>query len=223
MSRMHSRAAGACLKFIPLIVTGSMVLAACGSEAKQAPQAEASHPAYSVVDVLLGMTPAEVETALKGKGFEVTEDPTNDTFVGYLNSARAQATNTLPKLYEKKALTTIHGRKGGETIDVGLTDLQGGPVVSTLTYHAPAAGKTFADVKADLSRRYGPSVDENPGVTTNWCTNLGSSCRLDKPALRLAMTGPIEIRLYDGGQATATRQAQVKAALAKEGPAKSSY
>lgn len=200
MSRFGSRAAGACHKsHRTMVVIGTMLLAACGSEAKQAPSHEIAHPPFSVADVRLGMTPAEVENALRAKGFDLTVSKTRDAFANEVAEARYIATHVIPTGHHDygEAITSIHGKKGDELIDVGLTDLENGPIVSDATYHAPVGAGSFAATKADLITRYGKSEDQNSGVKTSWCpTSTGNYCDLDKPSLRLLGTGGgIEIRL----------------------------
>ena len=81
----------------------------------------------------LGISLAQAEAALKAMGFDVTEDGTGGSFQSFFNSMQAQATNTLGKPASHKAVTGIHGRKGGETIDIALIDVKSGPVVYSLT------------------------------------------------------------------------------------------
>ncbi len=210
------------------------LLAACGSasvaEQDAAAQTRVAAKPLAIAGVRIGMPATEVQTALTRDGWKVETFPGYDWATAVEEQKRQQrgaSSFDLPRT----GLATIQAKKGDEGLSVEFRPVPSGAEVKAVKYEAPMAGRTGAQLRAQLTQRYGaPTRAASPQLPLDltWCS-AGEPCRsaygAAKPALHAQedVYHKAKLILMEGGDTERAWQAQLQRAAGGGAPVKSSF
>lgn len=210
------------------------LLAACGSasvaEQKATAQTGVTATALTVAGVRIGMPATDVQAALVRDGWKVETFPGYDWATSVEEQKRQQhgaSSFDLPRT----GLATIQASKGDESLIVEFRPVPSGSEVKVVKYEAPMAGRTGAQLRAQLTQRYSaPTRAASPQLPLDltWC-GAGEPCRsaygAAKPALHAKedVYHKAKLILTEGGDTERAWQAQLQRAAGGGASAKSSF
>ena len=210
------------------------LLAACGSasvaEQDASAQTRVAATPLTIAGVRIGMPATEVQAALARNGWKVETFPGSDWATAVEEQKRQQrgaSSFDLPRT----GLATIQAKKGDEALIIEFRPVPAGAEVKVVKYEAPMAGRTGAQLRAQLTQRYGkPTRAASPQLPLDltWCS-AGEPCRsaygTAKPALHAQedVYHKAKLILMEGGDTERAWQAQLQRAAGGGAPAKSSF
>ncbi len=215
-----------------------VLLAACGSASvaeqdaaaqTRVAQTRVAAKPLTIAGVRIGMPATEVQAALASDGWKVETFPGYDWATAVEEQKRQQrgaSSFDLPRT----GLATIQANKGDEALIVEFRPVPSGAEVKIVKYEAPMAGRTGAQLRAQLTQRYGiPTRAASPQLPLDltWCS-VGEPCRsaygTAKPALHAQedVYHKAKLILMAGSDAERAWQAQLQRA-AGGASAKSSF
>ncbi len=210
------------------------LLAACGSasvaEQDAAAQTAVAAKPLTIAGVRIGMPATEVQAALASDGWKVETFPGYDWATAVEEQKRQQrgaSSFDLPRT----GLAAIQAKKGDEALIVEFRPVPSGAEVKVVKYEAPMAGRTGAQLRAQLTQRYGaPTRAASPQLPLDltWCS-AGEPCRsaygATKPALRAQedVYHKAKLILMVGSDAERAWQAQLQRAAGGGASAKSLF
>jgi hypothetical protein len=210
------------------------LLAACGSasvaEQDASAQTHAAARPLTIAGVRIGMPATEVQAALARDGWKVETFPGYDwatTVEEQKRQQRGASSFDLPRT----GLATIQAKKGDEALVVEFRPVSSGAEVKLVKYEAPMAGRTGAQLRAQLTQRYGmPTRAASPQLPLDltWC-GAGEPCRsaygAAKPALHAKedVYHKARLILMAGGDTERAWEAQLQRAAGGGASAKSSF
>ena len=152
------------------------LLAACGSasvaEQDATAQTRVAAKPLTIAGVRVGMPGTEVQAALTRDGWKVETFPGYDwatTVEEQKRQQRGASSFDLPRT----GLATIQAKKGDEALIVEFRPVPAGAEVKVVKYEAPMAGRTSAQLRAQLTQRYGaPTRAASPQLPLDltWCS-----------------------------------------------------
>lgn len=209
------------------------LLAACGSQgSSNEAQAQTASKPLEIAGISIGMSAKRVEALLKNEGWSLrpfrgfTWEQAVERVV-----ARERGSITVGS----DGIGGWNALKGDEEIVVSLHPTPDGGVVAEVLYMAPVAGRTPAEFKAELAKRFGsPTIAKaiyaDSGV---WCGAgdpkcVGGRVEARLPYLKAAYNengqGRVKLQLAEGSEATRAWEDQRTAAVrAKMKGAKASF
>lgn len=210
------------------------LLAACGSasvaEQDAVAQTRAAARPLTIAGVRIGMPAPEVQAALARDGWKVETFSGRDwatTVEEQKRQQRGASSFDLPRT----GLATMQAKKGDEALIVEFRPVPSGADVKVVKYEAPMAGRTGAQLRAQLTQRYGaPTRASSPQAPLDltWCS-AGEPCRsaygTARPALHAEEDAyhKVKLILMGGGDAERQWQVQLQRAAGGGAPARSSF
>ena len=143
------------------VVIGAALLAACGASGQGEGQAKAAAAATKPIDVAgvrLGMTRAEAEAAMKAGGWAVEPYKGLSWDQTVENAISIRRTQMGEMFTTQNGVGGLKGRKGDEELTAAFEQTPQGERVRSVGYAAPRGGRSEADLRTDLVRRYGQAV-----------------------------------------------------------------
>ena len=218
-----------------LTATAALVLlTACGSasvaEQKAAAQTRTVAVPLTIAGIRIGMTAPEVQATLARTGWKVETSAGEDWAATVDREAKRQR-GVFPIEEPKNAVAVLNARKGDESLIVEFQPMPTGNVVKLVKYVAPAAGRTPAQIAAEMVKRYGKPGFSQVAASiyeASWCTG-GDRCRQiwGNPhqglAAKLDVYGKLNISLSQGVAAERAWQNAVARAVGGGTAAKSSF
>lgn len=110
-----------------------------------------------VAGIRPGMKAADAVAILRRTGWTVTADPGN-SWAEVVEEAVARRRNQIPPTSARSGVYDYNGVKGEETVRVNIVPTPDGGRVGVVGYRAPEAGRSYAQIRAEVIARYGPSI-----------------------------------------------------------------
>lgn len=207
------------------------LLAACGSQGGGSAEAQAqvATTPLEVAGVSIGMPQKRVEQVLEAAGWSLQSSPGH----GWKQTIEREVArqNRAPIFPTPDAIGGWVARKGNEALEITLRPTTEGATVEKVIYRAPIAGRTSAQFRSEMVKRYGrPTIDKAPlyGDGAVWCSAGDPRCVGTKAPARLpwltaayndGSRGRVTIILADGtaGQRAweAARDGAMRASVSK--------
>lgn len=141
----------------------TMMLLAIGSTVSVPSAAQsvkmAPRPAKTldIAGIRPGMKGADAVVLLQKTGWTVTADPGN-SWAEVVEEAVARRRNQIPPTSARSGVYNYNAAKGEETVRVNIVPTPDGGRVGVVGYRAPEAGRSYAQIRAEVIARYGPSI-----------------------------------------------------------------
>jgi hypothetical protein len=215
------------------LLAAAVLLVACGQAipGNGSADAKASTSGEKKLDVAgltIGMSVPQTVAVLKAAGWSLTEDKGYSWEQDVNNELSRQNVAGRQFDYNKKGVGSLIGIKGDERVVVEFSSapppLMGR--IKEVRYDAPAPGRTAQQMVAELSRKYGaPDHSGAPGLSAGatWCVagpvcangrGFGTRTVLVGGQRSLGMGGGMAIRMIQGREASALRDAELLRATA---------
>lgn len=122
----------------------------------EAQAAVAATRTFDIARVRPGMKAAEAAAILERGGWTI-ETHKGDSWNEAVERAADRWLNRMTEMYKPQTgVAGYRGTKSEERVSVGITPSPDGGRVSQISYHAPQAGRSDQQIRADVIRRYGP-------------------------------------------------------------------
>lgn len=142
---------------------------------------------FSVADIGLGMSPAEVERIMRSKGFDVSKVNAVYSFPDLvrIEAERLRQPNPLPRT-EKPVASIFGADTQGNHLSVEFVNFRDDTQVSSITLTFNENTVDVASLRSDVLARYGAPTRDDPldFNTMRWCSPEEQRCR------RVGFTAP---------------------------------
>ena len=137
-----------------LAIGGTISVPSAAQPAKTAPRPGET---LDIAGIRPGMKAADAVALLRRAGWTVTADPGN-SWAEVVEEAVARRRNQIPPTSARSGVYNYNGVKGEETVRVNIVPTPDGGRVGVVGYRAPEAGRSYAQIRAEVIARYGPSI-----------------------------------------------------------------
>jgi hypothetical protein len=210
------------------------LLTACGSasvaEQEAAAQTRTAAAPLTIAGIRIGMAAPEVQATLARTGWKVETSAGEDWAATVDHEAKRQR-NIFPIEEPKHGVAVLNATKGDESLIVEFQPMPTVDAVKLVKYVTPAAGRTPAQIAAEMVKRYGKPGTSQIAASiyeASWCTG-GDPCRQiwGNPhqglEAKLDVYGKLNVSLSQGVAAERAWQNAVARAVGGGTAAKSSF
>ncbi len=113
--------------------------------------------ALDIAGIRPGMKATDAVALLQRTGWTVNADPGN-SWLEVVEEAVARRRNEIPPTSAQSGVYNYNAAKGEETVRVNIVPTPDGGRVGVVGYRAPEAGRSYAQIRAEVIARYGPSI-----------------------------------------------------------------
>ena len=222
------------------LLAAVVLLVACGQAMPGNGSADAREPAsrekkLELAGLAIGMSVSQARAVLKSSGWSVTEREGYSWEQDVNNELARQNVAGRRFDFDAKGVGALDGTKRNERLEVQFSSAPSPHLgrIKEVRYNAPAPGQTAQQMVTELSRKYGPPDRlGGPGLEqgATWCAGgpicangrgYGTRTVLVGGQRSLGMGGGMVIRLFEGRDASAGRDAELRRATASPAGARS--